>query len=138
MHVDIIRQNKVQALRAELEQYVRDRPRIWESLDSFRHDEFVTDIDKVKFTFAFRHRSSWQNSARICVDRADLLRFIYETAVRLGVEYGYENAPSAKRVILQGGEYQPRTKQPSPSELRRRREHRSADALPKDFSSFAE
>lgn len=136
MHVDIIRRNKVETFRAELEQYVKNNPRIWESLDSFRHDEFITDTDLVYFSFGFRHRSSWQNMARIAADRANLLRFIYETAVRMGVEYGYENSPSPKRVLLQGGEYRAPERSPSSVLRNRSREHRSVDALPKDLSSL--
>jgi len=105
-HVDIIRKNKLGAFRGELEQYVRDRPRIWESFDTCRHDNFDASVDKVTFAFGFRHRSSWQSAARIAIDRASLVRFIYETAVGMGVEYGYNNSPSPKRVIFQGGEYQ--------------------------------
>ena len=105
-HVDIIRKNKLGAFRGELEQYVRDRPRIWESFDTCRHDDFDASVDKVTFAFGFRHRSSWQSAARIAIDRASLVRFIYETAVGMGVEYGYDNSPSPKRLILQGGEYQ--------------------------------
>jgi len=57
------------------------------------------DMEYVIFTFIFRHRQSWQYAARININRADLLRYIFELSLDLGIQY--ETAPP-RRIIIQG------------------------------------
>jgi hypothetical protein len=92
--------NKFHLFRAEIEQHIRDHPRIWESLAACRHDDFQPDSEKITITLDFRHRLSWQNSPRISENRADLLRFVHQTAKKMGVMYS--STPS-KRLIIHAG-----------------------------------
>jgi hypothetical protein len=58
---------------------VRDHPRIWDSLAFLRIENIDTNTEQVTFSMAFRHRNSWQDAGRILLNRADLLRFVYDT-----------------------------------------------------------
>jgi hypothetical protein len=51
-------------------------------------------------SIAFRHRSSWQDSARIKLNRADLVRYIWETTRKLGIFF---QAPYPVQVQYNGG-----------------------------------
>jgi hypothetical protein len=100
--------NKFQLFRSEIEQYIRDHPRIWESLAACRHDDFQPDSEKITITLDFRHRLSWQNSPRISENRADLLRFVHQTAKKMGVMYS--STPSKRLVIHAGNDEEWRKK----------------------------
>jgi hypothetical protein len=79
--------DKHQKYRFLLEDYVRDHPRNWECLDYMRHDEFNADWGYVIFRFSFRHRYTWQNAGIIMIHRAELLRYMQEKGVELGIHY---------------------------------------------------
>lgn len=49
---------------------------------------------------AFRHRNSWQDAARIKINRSDLLRFAHDTANKLEVNF---ETPAARRLLYYGG-----------------------------------
>jgi hypothetical protein len=83
-----------------LDEFVADHPRIWDSVVFVRHDEFDADFEVATFTLAFRHRSSWQDGARILIHRSELLRYVYECSVKMKVHY--ESAP-LRRVLYYGG-----------------------------------
>jgi len=104
MKESILEGSKFDLFRAELEMYVRDNPRTWESLVACRQTSFDTNLEKISVSFSFRHRSSWQNSARVNEDRAALLRCIHKTAKKMGIQY---KSPPLKRLIFQGGSYKP-------------------------------
>jgi hypothetical protein len=55
---------------------------------------------------SFRHRSSWQNAARVCENRADLLRYIHKTAKKMGIQYKHTHTPQA--YFFEGGPYKPK------------------------------
>lgn len=56
------------------------------------------DMEFVMFRFVFRHRQSWQYASRININRADLLRFIYELSLKLGIQY--DMAIPSRRIII--------------------------------------
>jgi len=98
--IAILEDNKLKAFRDALEKYVRDNPRIWDSLLFCRHDFFHPDVTEefVFFSIAFKHRQSWQSAARINIHRADLLRHIYELGKKLEIQY---NTPPSRRLLVQ-------------------------------------
>ena len=90
----------MQQLTREIRRYVEKNPRIWESVVYIRHDVFDPDTELVEFKFSLRHRSSWQDSARIKMNRAEVFRFIYETAKKLSIQY---ESPPPQLVLYHGG-----------------------------------
>lgn len=95
----ILEGDKLKAFREALEKYVTENPRIWDSLLFCRHDFFHPDVTEefVFFTIAFKHRQSWQSAARININRADLLRYIFELGKKLEIQY---NTPPSRRLLV--------------------------------------
>ena len=100
MHMSIFENDNLKKFRDALNKYVADRPRSWDSVSFCRHDDFDVDSEKVKFTISVRHRHSWQDAARIKVNRADLVRFLYETSKELSIQY---EEPPPQQVLYYGG-----------------------------------
>lgn len=86
--------------RAMVEEYVKENTRSWECLNFMRHDEFDADWEHVTVRFSFRHRYSWQFASRIMVNRADLVRFMYDKGKELGIHW---KTPVPLRAIFNGG-----------------------------------
>lgn len=97
LSINILKDDKLNKFRDALEEYVNDRPRIWDSFAFCRHDLFDADFGFVLFTLAFRHRLTWQSAARINLGRADLMRFIYELTVEMEIQY---ETPTPQRLII--------------------------------------
>lgn len=97
---DVFSNDKHIKYRCKLEEYVHENTRNWECLVFMRHDEFDADWGFVVFRFGFRHRYSWQNAARIMLNKADLLRFMYDKGEDLGIHY---STPIPRRTIYDGG-----------------------------------
>jgi hypothetical protein len=97
---DVFHDDKHLTYRSKLEDYVYENTRHWECLVFMRHDEFDADWGYVIFRFGFRHRYSWQNAARIMLNRADLLRYMYEKGVELKIHY---DTPVTRQMIYDGG-----------------------------------
>jgi len=100
MHMSIFENDNLRKFRNMLDKYVTDRPRSWECVNFCRHDDFDADNEKVKFAISLRHRSSWQEAARIKVNRADLLKFLYETSKELNIQY---EDPPPQQLLYFGG-----------------------------------
>jgi hypothetical protein len=100
MHMSIFEDDNLKKFRDALNKYVADRPRSWDSVSFCRHDDFNADFEKVKFTLSVRHRNSWQDAARIKVNRADLLRFLYNTSKELSIQY---EEPPPQQLLYYGG-----------------------------------
>ena len=100
-HVSILDGNNLQQFQQRLETYVRDHPRIWDSLAFLRIETIDTNSEQVKFSMAFRHRNSWQDAGRILLNRADLVRFVYDTLK--GLDAAYDNPP-IRQLVYYGGE----------------------------------
>lgn len=101
IHLSIFQGTKLKLFKAALEKFVKDRPRTWECLQFCRQDSIDANNDEVVVTLSFRHRNSWQDSGRILMNRATLLRYIHKTTEKLGVTY---TSPTLKRLLFQGGE----------------------------------
>jgi hypothetical protein len=86
--------------RSMLEAYIEENTRSWEALNFMRHDEIDADSGCVIFRFSFRHRYGWQGAARIMVNRADLVKFMYDKGNELGIHW---KTPIPPRAIYDGG-----------------------------------
>jgi len=97
--IAIFEDGKLKTFRDALEKYVRDNPRIWDSLLFCRYDFINPDVTEefVFFSIAFKHRQSWQSAARINIHRAELLRFIYGLGKTMEIQY---NTPPSRRLVV--------------------------------------
>lgn len=100
LHVKVLEDDNLTAFQDRLNAYVREHPRAWDHLLYCRIDEVDADNEKIKCTLAFRHRNSWQDAGRILVQKGLLLKFVYETASQLGVDF---NSPPSRRLLYSGG-----------------------------------
>lgn len=75
------------ALEDALNQYVKNLPRNWVGVIGFRSDELDPDFEYIQYTMRIQHRKTWQDANEIVKDKAKLLKFMYETASKLGIVY---------------------------------------------------
>jgi hypothetical protein len=54
----------------------------------------------LRLSISFRHRSSWQDAGSIQLNRAELVRFIYELADKLDVNF---EMPPVRRLMYDAG-----------------------------------
>ncbi|KAL7571640.1 hypothetical protein ACA910_011176 [Epithemia clementina (nom. ined.)] len=102
-NIAILNGTKIDEFREALERYVKENPRTWEAVAYVRHDEYDADWEKIFIRISVRHRSSWQDAARILQNRGQLHRFVFETGKTMGINF---RTPTPGRVIYQGGDYQ--------------------------------
>jgi hypothetical protein len=84
-----------------LEEYIRENTRSWECINFIRHDEIDADYCTVLIRFSFRHRYSWQYASRIMINRADLVKYMYDKGVELNIHW-LSSIPI--RAIYDGGD----------------------------------
>jgi small-conductance mechanosensitive channel len=96
----ILVDDRLEKMRAALRQYVADHPVRWESFNYLRIVSVSAGDERVYCMCSLRHRSTWQNGPRIKNHQSDLLQFMYDTAMTMGV--GYEVSP-ARTVVYEGG-----------------------------------
>ena len=99
-HLSMLEGNKLNQFRAALHKYVEEHPRVWDSIAYIRHDRFDADKERIDFEISIRHRSSWQESGRIKIDRSEIHRFVFELGNELGVHFA---TPVDQQVVYQGG-----------------------------------
>jgi hypothetical protein len=114
LHRNILQGDNLTTLSDELQKYVRENPRTWDSMLFIRQD-FIggvstepgtvwspnlldSDYQFVIFTLCFQHRLAWQSSMRIMINRGELIRHIYDICSKLGVQY---DDPAPRRVSVQ-------------------------------------
>lgn len=100
MHMSILDGENLRLFISALEAYVNDNPRIWDSFNFCRHENIDADNEIVYLVISFRHRNSWQDAARIKLQRADLVYFIHKTATDMGIN---KETPPARRLLYYGG-----------------------------------
>ena len=100
---NILEGDNLNILREELQTYVRDRPRIWESLLFIRQDyiegvsveagspwaspSIENETPFVILSVCFKHRMSWQATPRVTITRGELFAYIFGVCKRLGVHH---------------------------------------------------
>ena len=57
-------------------------------------------MEQVKFSLGFRHRNSWQDAARILLNRGDLVAHVHQIVRDLGSAY---DTPPNRRLLYYGG-----------------------------------
>ncbi|KAL7569467.1 hypothetical protein ACA910_009701 [Epithemia clementina (nom. ined.)] len=101
-NIAILSGSKFHKFREALERYVKENPRTWEAVAFVRHEEYDADWEKIYIRIACRHRTSWQDAARILQNRGQLQRFVFETGKKMGINF---QTPPLRRVWYEGGEY---------------------------------
>lgn len=57
-------------------------------------------MEQVKFSLGFRHRNSWQDAARILLNRGDLVAHVHQIVRDMGSSY---DTPPNRRLLYYGG-----------------------------------
>lgn len=78
---------KVQVFKKTIEQFVKDRPRDWLSLNAIRASSVEPDLGFIKYDIWLQHRETWQNIGAISNSKAELTSFSLEVSKQLGLRY---------------------------------------------------
>ncbi len=78
---------KVKRFRTAVESFVRDRPREWATMLSFRVDSIEANQGYIEYRIAVRHRESWQNIVPILNSSNTIHAFCLEIAKELDMRY---------------------------------------------------
>lgn len=60
--------DKVRLFRKTIEKFVKQRPREWIALQSFRPTNVVQDQGYVEYKLQLQHREAWQNQSKFDKD----------------------------------------------------------------------
>jgi hypothetical protein len=96
----IIRDGRMNDLRAMLETYAEDHPKPWHSYSYCRIDEVHAENDKLVVTIGFQHRSSWQDLPGILNAKAELMCHVLEYGKQHGINY--EDLPTRQLMYYAG------------------------------------
>lgn len=96
----ILRDGRMDALRAMLEQYAQDHPKQWHSYSYCRIDKVHAENDKLVVTVGFQHRSSWQDLAGILNAKSELMCHVLEYGKKN--ELNYEDLPTRQLMYYAG------------------------------------
>lgn len=80
-------EDQLAVFRDTVESFVQDRPRIWDSLAFFRCESINQDLGMMEYLLRIRHTKSWQDAASIMLNKAEVLKFCFETGKQLGINY---------------------------------------------------
>jgi len=83
--------------RDAVDHFIQDRPRIWDSIMFFRCENINQDLELMEYTLRIRHTKPWQDAASILMNKAELLKFCFETGKKL--EINYDSPPRASWTI---------------------------------------
>lgn len=98
--ISIFNNDNLAKYKSMLEDYMQEYTRSWECINFIRHDEIDADYCSVLVRFSFRHRYSWQYATRIMINRADLVRYMYNKGIELNIHW-LSSVPI--RAIYDGG-----------------------------------
>lgn len=78
---------KIRLCRKTIQRFVKERPREFISLLSFRATTVEQDRGYVEYKLQLQHRESWQNFNAILNSKAEVTSFSLEVAKQLGMRY---------------------------------------------------
>ena len=79
--------SKVEELRTEVTKFVKDRPRQWLALNSFRSTRIEADLGYIEYVVILQHRESWQSLPAILNSKAEFSSYCLELQKKLGMKY---------------------------------------------------
>eukprot|EP00934_Nitzschia_sp_Nitz4_P000590 Nitzschia sp. Nitz4//scaffold1_size375055//116805//120596//NITZ4_000247-RA/size375055-augustus-gene-0.711-mRNA-1//-1//CDS//3329540958//590//frame0 len=82
-----------QIFKTRMITYIKDRPREWIKVVSFRSTRVEVDLGFVAFVLIVQHREKWQNLNAILVSRGDLISYAVELQKELEMNYKAPHVP---------------------------------------------
>ena len=79
--------DQVMILKSAMEQYIRDNPRVWVSLNNFRITHVDPANDLITYSARIQHVKSWQDLLSILQARGDFEKFCQEILLKLDIHY---------------------------------------------------
>ena len=67
---------QLSVFREAVEQFVKDRPRIWDQVLFLRCELIDQDVELMEFSLQVRHTKSWQDAAPILMNKSELLMLL--------------------------------------------------------------
>jgi small-conductance mechanosensitive channel len=101
VHICALEKDNMKKFEEALRKYVAERPRQWAELLIICIVKVDSDFEQVHLMIAFRHRDSWQNTARIYKQRGELMEYVHNVTKRLGIVF---ESPPPRRVLYMGGQ----------------------------------
>ena len=95
--LDTATEEELGAFRDTVESFINDRPRIWDSIIFFRCETINQDLSMMEYSLRIRHTKPWQDASTILMNKAELLKFCFETGKKLRITY--ESPPRASWTI---------------------------------------
>lgn len=95
--MDSATEDQLGIFRDTVDSFVQDRPRIWDSILFFRCESINQDLKLMEYSLRIRHTKPWQDAASILMNKAELLKFCFETGKKL--EINYDSPPRASWTI---------------------------------------
>lgn len=84
---------KVKIFHEALENFVRNRPREWIGLSSFRAAEVNANLAYIEYMVCIDHRESWAYWTQVKTSQSDLMGFGVELAKKLDIVYKQPTLP---------------------------------------------
>jgi hypothetical protein len=78
---------KLQLFHSAVEQYIRNRPREWLSLNSFRATRVEADLGFIEYIVVVQHRESWASWGALMLSKAHLSSFSLELSRKLDIRF---------------------------------------------------
>jgi hypothetical protein len=84
---------QIELFRKRITEYVKERPREWIRLVSFRCKRIEADLGFMEYVIIGQHREAWQNLPAILQSKSDVLCFGLETQKELNMKYTAPHVP---------------------------------------------
>jgi small-conductance mechanosensitive channel len=84
---------QIELFRKRITEYVKERPREWIRLVSFRCKRIEADLGFMEYVIIGQHREAWQNLPAIVQSKSDVLCFGLETQKELNMKYTAPHVP---------------------------------------------
>lgn len=93
---------KLEVFHSAVERYVRNRPREWLAMGSFRATGVHADKGYIEYIVTGQHRESWSNWGALMLSKAQLMSFCLELSKKLGMTYRSPALPVDLNVVQAG------------------------------------
>lgn len=79
--------DKILIFKRAVEEYMKERPREWLSLNGFRANRILPEQGFVEYAIVIQHRDCWQNIGQILDSKANLSSYCMEVTKQLDMNY---------------------------------------------------
>jgi len=88
-----VTQEQLDSFRSEMTEYIRDRPREWIKLVSFRCSRVETELQYLEYVLIVQHREAWQSFSTIQVSKGDVYIHALHLQRKLRMNYTAPKLP---------------------------------------------